>query len=179
VKIAVNTSNALNRRVGIRKGVRRVNFEDGMKNAMRRANHQRACQCMKAMSGMENDYDPFGSWLSKAFKKVTGTKLSNVIGPIGGIIGTAVGGPLGGVIGGIAGGNQGQTQGPMQPSTFYGPQGNFDVGKLLTDVLTENRRSMNQAAKIAAVQAPPAGIDSKTMMIGGAALLAVVLLTRK
>jgi len=135
------------------------------------------------MSGMDNDYDPLGSWLSKAFKKVTGTKLSNAIGPIAGIIGTAVGGPMGGtiggMIGGIAGGNQGETQGPMQPGNFYGPQGNFDVGKLLTDILTANRRSMNQAAKIAAVQAPPAGIDSKTVMIGGAALLAVVLLTRK
>lgn len=47
--------------------------------------------------------EQLGSWLSSIFKKVTGTKLSNVVAPIAGAVGTVAGGPAGGIIGSVVG----------------------------------------------------------------------------
>jgi len=39
-----------------------------------------------------------GSWLSRAFRQVTGVRLSEAIAPIAGIAGSVIGGPIGGVV---------------------------------------------------------------------------------
>lgn len=147
-----------------------------------------------------------GSWLSEAFHSVTGSKLSDVIAPIATVAGSVLGGPIGGIVGSIAGGiasgggsgqqqqvpQQQQAAVVQQPQNYYQPPvqpyympqaAGPSITDLVTLVTTLNRSSAAPAA------APPptvinasgstAGIDNKTLVIGGAVLFAAVLLSRR
>lgn len=138
-----------------------------------------------------------GSWLSSAFHSITGTRISDVIAPIAGIAGSIVGGPLGGAVGGLignalSGGGSGGSPAPAQQSTPQGssptvsplPQGNAGIGTsadYLNGIANIVASSQLAAVTRAATPAPAGslaspGIDNKTLLIGGAMLLAVVLL---
>ncbi len=144
-----------------------------------------------------------GSWLSSAFKSITGEHLSDVIAPIATVAGSVFGGPIGGAIGsfvgGIAsGGGSGQVQQPqpVQNATYAGqpayspyavptlPQGGTSVSDIINLISAFNRPAQSLAP---AAPAQPTIIqngtgfklDSTTIAIGAAALLGVVLLTRK
>jgi hypothetical protein len=53
---------------------------------------------------LQLDPNELGSWLSSAFKSITGTKISDVLAPVAGIVGGAIGGPAGAAIGSTVGG---------------------------------------------------------------------------
>lgn len=114
-----------------------------------------------------------GSWLSKAFKKVTGTNLSNVVGPIAGVVGAAVGGPVGGAIGGAIGGAGGGGGSSSGPGTVPGTIPGTVPGSTPTDVLrgvADIFKAMNTTAVNAAAprqQTPARAASTASILPSG------------
>lgn len=140
----------------------------------------RPCMCSKKAAGVEGlgcgACPGMGSWLSDAFKKVTGTKLSTVTAPIASIVGSVVGGPVGGAIGtaiggafgGSSGGGGNQTAQLQLPAGQTGGGSGFAFDwaastRSIVDAITATNRAAldtsntriqaEQAAKIAAAEA--------------------------
>lgn len=131
-----------------------------------------------------------GSWLSKAFKSVTGTKLSKVTGSIVGSV-PVVGGILNAAINGkdAAGSSpqpQGQTTAPATTAHGAAPavQGQDSTASLLNSLLI--MRALEQPSQPAPTPqvvypqaAPSRPIDQNTLILAGAAVLAVALIARR
>jgi hypothetical protein len=62
----------------------------------------RGCRCSPKLNPSDEPAT-LDSWLSKTFKKATGTNLSSAIGPIASVVGTAIAPGIGTVIGGVVG----------------------------------------------------------------------------
>lgn len=147
-----------------------------------------------------------GSWLSSAFRSITGTKLSSVVAPIAGVVGGAIGGPAGAALGAaIAGGVSGSGGGGSSGSSSAGStQGSTPGGIVGTNAWNTNdwfngvarvvdaargnssagpTQQEQQRAAAAAAEYKLKTDNIKTVAIAGgigiAALIAGVLITRK